>query len=148
MERRINAICSQFCPAAPSGFLSILRGGAGQGLLFAGRGEAAYFSAGRRGESIPGSDIIVWNSHPIPREDTELLKKSLNLCHFLFVPDLLLSFRTFTPAIVFWFFVIWECPCEIFTPAFVFLCYAPSERHVLAACMDRKDEGDNIYFLR
>ena len=43
-----------FAPLRPADFVNFAgRGGVGQGLLFAGRGGAACFSAGRGGASIP-----------------------------------------------------------------------------------------------
>ena len=56
MERGINGICSQFCPAAPRGFRQFCgagRGGAGQSLLFAGRGSLFF-----RGASTPDFHAI------------------------------------------------------------------------------------------
>ena len=43
-----------FAPLRPADFVNFAgRGGAGQGLLFAGRGGAACFSAGRGGAGRP-----------------------------------------------------------------------------------------------
>ena len=52
------AIYSQLCPVTPRGFCQFLWGGAGQGLLFAGRGEAGQPDFPRGGASIPG--IYCW----------------------------------------------------------------------------------------
>ena len=49
MERSINAICTQFCPAAPRGFCQFPRGGAGLGKACFLRGGAAYFPRGGAG---------------------------------------------------------------------------------------------------
>ena len=45
----ICVIYSQLRPVAPCGFCQFLRGGAGQGLLFAGRGSLFFRGAGRGG---------------------------------------------------------------------------------------------------
>ena len=49
-----------FAPLRPAGFVNFAgRGGAGQGLLFAGRGSLFFRGAGRGGASIPDTYIAI-----------------------------------------------------------------------------------------